>query len=300
MKVIATVVVLAAIGTVPSAFAQTPGINHDAASCIVAGKYPKLRACFTTPDVAKSRVYFRREDRPIWYHVEMTEDAQCFVGILPRPTKALVGKKVLYYVEVASRNLDVGRTEEHAPRVVGTQADCGDQLVAPYMGEASVSVFPEMPPGFTAGGLGTAGIAGGAAAVVGIGAGVWAGRDKATSPGTGPAPAPPSTPTVTPPPPPPPPPPPRPRPPPPPRGTGAGLGTPAEAGRATAAPAPGARPAAAALAGRAGPAPPPPVPGGSDARGPTGGAAAGPRQGRPPPPPPPLLQPPPTWTWPWP
>jgi hypothetical protein len=207
-------VVLAAGALVASPVrAQAPDIAHDAVACLVAGKYPRLRACFSSP-VAKARVFFRREDRPIWYHVAMTPDAQCFEGVLPRPNRELVGKKVPYYVEVASQSLDVGRTQEHEPVVVRTEAECRVKAVAPYLSKAAVKVFPEMPPGFTAGGLGTSLVAGGAAVVVGIGAGVLAGgndgSDARPPQPPPPSPAPPPGSTVPPgsgPPPPPPPPP---------------------------------------------------------------------------------------------
>ena len=194
------VVVLAGVLGASPARAQAPDITHDAVGCLVAGKYPRLRACFSSP-VAKARVFFRREDRPIWYHVAMTPDAQCFEGVLPRPTRELVGKKVPYYVEVASQSLDVGRTQEHEPVVVRSETECRAQAVAPYLKKASVRVFPEMPPGFSAGGLGTGLVAGGAV-VVGIGAGVLAGGNNGSDtrppqPAPGPA-APTPVPTTTP------------------------------------------------------------------------------------------------------
>jgi hypothetical protein len=177
-----------------TALAQAPEIAHDAVGCLVAGKYPKLKACFTpAADVAKARVYFRREDRPIWYHVEMAADGQCFAGILPRPMKELIGKTVPYYVEVASQKLEEGRTQEHAPQVVRFEAECKVQTVAPYLAKAAVKVFPKMPPGFSGGGAGTGPILGGLAAV-GVGVGVLAGRgDGSSGPAPGvPTPAPPS------------------------------------------------------------------------------------------------------------
>src|SRR5207244_6099875 len=42
--------------------AQGLTINHDEVGCLVAGKYPKLQACFTPAgDVKQARVYFRAQ-----------------------------------------------------------------------------------------------------------------------------------------------------------------------------------------------------------------------------------------------
>lgn len=149
-------------------FAQDAGlaIDHKAVDCIVVGKFPKMNACFNpSPNVARARVYFRPEGVPSWYYVEMKSDAPCLAGILPRPRKELVGKKVDYYVQVTDKSFAEARTAEYHPTVVNSEQECKDKPVAPYLSSASVQVFPGIPAGFAAGGIGTA-------AAVGIGAGV--------------------------------------------------------------------------------------------------------------------------------
>ena len=98
---------------------QSVEIDHKAVGCIVVGKYPKLNACFTpAANLARARVYFRPEGTPSWYYVDMKSDQPCFAGVLPRPGKKLVGKKVEYYVEGQDKTFNAGRTAEFAPIVV--------------------------------------------------------------------------------------------------------------------------------------------------------------------------------------
>ena len=50
------------VGAACAAHSQGVTIDHKAVACIVAGKYPRMNACFTpTADLARSRVYFRPE-----------------------------------------------------------------------------------------------------------------------------------------------------------------------------------------------------------------------------------------------
>ena len=41
-----------------------------------------------------------RRRSPTWYYVEMTSDAPCFSGVLLKPSKALIDKRIFYYVDV--------------------------------------------------------------------------------------------------------------------------------------------------------------------------------------------------------
>lgn len=160
-------------------------IDHKAVDCIVAGKFPKMNSCFTpNSDVARARVYFRPEGVQSWYYVEMKSDAPCMAGILPRPRKDLVGKHVEYYLQVSDRSFNESRTSEYNPMVVGNEQECKDKPIAPYLSKASVQVFPGLPAGFAAGGLGAVPVAGAAAGVAAAGAGVAAasgGSDSSTT-----------------------------------------------------------------------------------------------------------------------
>lgn len=144
--------------------AEGPTIEHSAIKCLVAGKYRKMPARFAPPEVAQPRVYFRPEGVPSWYYVEMKPEAPLgHVGVLPKPTKKLVGQHVEYYVEAASRDFDTGRTPEYDPIVVSKDSECSnDPVPAFYAKEPPSAVFPSVPEGFAIGG----GVAGGTVAAV--------------------------------------------------------------------------------------------------------------------------------------
>jgi hypothetical protein len=175
--------------------AEGVAIDHRPVGCIVAGKYPRLSACLAPrSSVARARVYFRVADAPPdWYYVEMAAESPCHEGILPRPKKELVGRRIQYYMDAFDRSFTESRTPEREALVVANESDCHSKLpVAPLLNSATVAVFPGLPAGFAGGaaGLGagaTAALAVGGAAVVGGGVAVAAGGDS----GNG------STPTTT-------------------------------------------------------------------------------------------------------
>src|SRR4051812_36233171 len=167
----ATLAVLALLPAV--ARSQGVEIDHKQVGCIVVGKFPRMNACFTPAgQIARGRVYFRPEGIPSWYYVDMKTDQPCWAGILPKPGKKLVGKKIEYYVEAQDRTFNAARTAEYAPVVVSSARECKKDIpVAPFLNNATVAVFPAMPAGFAAGGaIGTGailGIAGAGAAAAG-------------------------------------------------------------------------------------------------------------------------------------
>jgi hypothetical protein len=110
----------------------------------------------------------------------------CFNGILPKPTKKLVGKKILYYVAAGDRHFVESRTPDVEADVVTNALQCQKESPAPPdVPNANVTVFPAMPPGFSAGGIGTGMVgvlAGGAAAAAGGVAVASSSNDKPPSP----------------------------------------------------------------------------------------------------------------------
>jgi Big-like domain-containing protein len=170
-----------------SAQAQGLEIDHKAVGCIVVGKYPKLNACFSpASSLARSRVYFRPEGATSWYYVEMKSDQPCFAGILPRPGKKLVGKKIEYYVDAQDKTFNSSRTAEYGPVVVNSAQECKkDVPPAPFLNAANVAVFPALPAGFVGGaGLGAGavlGIVGAGAAVAGTAVAVSNNNDNPTT-----------------------------------------------------------------------------------------------------------------------
>ena len=135
-----------AVGT-----AQGLTIDHKKVDCVVAGKHPRMAACFApSSQLARGRVYFRPQDVSSWYYVEMKSAALCHEGVLPKPSRKLVGTQVVYYVEAADKSYSVGRTDDFTTTVVRTAEECKNRVVAPFVGRASVAVSPVVPPGFTA------------------------------------------------------------------------------------------------------------------------------------------------------
>ncbi len=183
---------------------QGLAIDHKQVGCILLGKYPKMDACFSpAASLARGRVYFRPEGLPAWYYVEMKADQPCFTGVLPRPGKSLVGKKVEYYVEGQDRQFNATRTAEYVPVVVRSAVECQKQVpVAPFLSTAKVAVFPSVPAGFTVGGaLGPAAvlaIVGAGAAAAGTAVAVASGNnDTTTAPTTQRTSVPPAVPSPT-------------------------------------------------------------------------------------------------------
>jgi hypothetical protein len=174
----------------PSVWAQGLAIDHRPVGCIVVGKYPRMNACFAPAGQFKAgRIYFRPEGAPAWYYVNMASDAPCHTGILPRPTRKLLDKKIEYYIQGTSASFAEGQSESYLPTVVGSEGECKDGLIAPYLTRASVAVFPAMPAGFAGGGLGAgmvaAGVVGAGAAATGavVAAGKDDGSPTTTAPG---------------------------------------------------------------------------------------------------------------------
>jgi len=186
--------------------AQGLTIDHKAIGCIVAEKYPKMNACFSPAgQVARARVYFRAEEGPPnWYYVEMKADAPCHAGVLPKPRKELIGKKIQYYVDAFDQKFLENRTVDNEALVVKSESECQkDTPVAPFASSAPGAVFPAVPAGFAAAGIGTATVlaAVGGAAVVGGGVALATRSSNSPSPtqtaGSPPTTAPAALPTTT-------------------------------------------------------------------------------------------------------
>jgi hypothetical protein len=185
--------------------AQGLTVDHKAVGCIVAEKYPKMNACFTPAgQLARARVYFRAQDGPPnWYYVEMKSEAPCYAGILPKPKKQLIGKKILYYVNAFDQKFAENRTVDNEALVVKSEGECKkDVPIAAFAAGAPAAVFPAVPAGFAAAGIGTGTVVAvvGGAAVVGGGVALATSGNNNTTPSTQgpPATVPITTPTTVP------------------------------------------------------------------------------------------------------
>src|SRR4029453_15775570 len=155
--------------------AASEAIAHDPVECIVAERYPALPACLQPPlGVANGRAFFQVEGRASWYYVDMKQTAPCWTGVLPKPSRALVDKHILYYVEGTWRTTASARTREYAALVVRSKEDCKKRPIAAFAAKPPEGVFPLMPEGLSVGGfptgravIGAGAVAGGIAVVAG-------------------------------------------------------------------------------------------------------------------------------------
>jgi hypothetical protein len=139
-------------------YAAGPAIEHKAVSCIVAGAFPRLDACFVpADDLSRARVHFRADGSPHWYFVDMAAAGGCRSVLLPKPLAST--KAIDYYVSALGRTFDETRTSEYTPRVVPREGDCDrDRLVAGSAGAATVLLgaaagAPAVPAGFSPEGI---------------------------------------------------------------------------------------------------------------------------------------------------
>src|SRR5207247_1167201 len=157
----------AAIGRRPGS-ASEPVVEHNPVDGMVAERYPLQPACFRPNDqVARGRVYFKAEGQTAWYFVEMKSSMPCWNGVLPKPSRALIQRHVIYYIETITRRLGSARTPEYAALVVRSAEECRRPKVAALSPSGPASVQPFLPSGFTAGGLAKPLVFAGAGAAVG-------------------------------------------------------------------------------------------------------------------------------------
>jgi PKD repeat protein len=160
------------LGLAPAlAGAQGVVIDHKKVDCIVVGKHPRMNACFKpNGNGGKRKVFFRPEGVDKWFYVEMKSNVPCHEGVLPRPKKELVDKRVFYYL--ALEGAESGQTQEYDPVVVRSAQECKRDLVAPIVpNPGPVVVFPSLPAGFAVSAAAlTTPVVVGAVAVVGAGA----------------------------------------------------------------------------------------------------------------------------------
>ncbi len=176
----------------------TLDVEHEPVACIAAGHFPQLTACFRpSGELARGRVYFQAEGATSgWHYVEMQSASPCWGGTLPKPSKALVGRHILYYLEGTSRSLGSARTAEQRALVVASPEECRGRLAAMVPSGPS-AVLPNLPQGFAVAGRSLPLLVGAGAAVVG-GTTVLVAGGPSASPNPQPTPTPQPVPTPTP------------------------------------------------------------------------------------------------------
>ncbi len=160
---------------------QGPGIQHDALVCLPNDHHPIVQAEIHPGEMVQtSRVYFRAEQYPDFYYVEMTSIGDDFEAVLPVPGADT--KRVIYYVEAVDPYFDSLQTPEYDPEVIDGET-CKRRDPGAYWQDGTQSIIigatvpgaAAVPPGFQAlgitGFISSAGIVTVAAAGVG-GAGI--------------------------------------------------------------------------------------------------------------------------------
>jgi hypothetical protein len=121
-------------------------ITHKDVGCVLAGRFPRLEACFTPAEaVGRAQVQFRADETGPWYAVDMKTEGGCASAVLPKPTASISSFR--YFIEVIDRsfttvdNPDAAPSESFTPRVVGREIDCDQRkIVATSQPTASVLV----------------------------------------------------------------------------------------------------------------------------------------------------------------
>jgi hypothetical protein len=175
-----------------------PTIEHTAIECIEPGKFAVVLSGIDPVDeVQTAKVYFRSSLYPDFYYVEMTRDADRFVGVLPQVSPET--PEVVYYLEAIDSVFESSRSREFLADV----DDCDDDPAAAYYTGSEPGIIvgattagsSALPPGFSAIGIvGTitavgvssgvgGGVGAGVAVAAAVGAAGVAGAVVATSPG---------------------------------------------------------------------------------------------------------------------
>jgi hypothetical protein len=135
-------------------------VEHTALQCIASDQYSQLSAIvIPVESVQSSRVYFRAEQFPDFYYVEMQRVGDNFVGILPKPSPDT--EQVIYYVEAVDLDFNNAQTPEAAPKVADAESCERDDPGAIYYTGDSPNIVvgavtagaPAVPLGFQATGI---------------------------------------------------------------------------------------------------------------------------------------------------
>lgn len=158
-----------------------PVITEAETTCVPGVPYPIMAAAIRPgPDVRVAKVYFRADQSPHFYAVEMTGNANDFVATLPAPSADTA--RVVYYVEAVGNSFESSRTEEYSAEVLGEEAcrerggtnpsDDPDPEIIVF---STVPGAAALPAGFSSGGIAATVNAAGVATAVGAAGGLGTG-----------------------------------------------------------------------------------------------------------------------------
>jgi hypothetical protein len=121
-------------------------LDHPPVGCVVAGRFSLLTARVDPMDaLARGRVFFRADATPAWYFVEMKPESGGLSAALPRAKSSL--KRINYYVEVIDKSSVVTRTQEFAPEVAGSPAECSRAMAMAPAAAAPAEILVTPAPG---------------------------------------------------------------------------------------------------------------------------------------------------------
>jgi hypothetical protein len=151
--VLGAVAVLVILGAVPALAASDGGmdVTHTPRPCLLAGHPARIEARIEAPsDAVRAWVRFRSEGGARFYFVEMSEDGDAWVGVLPSPAEGT--SRISYYIDVA---VDGSRSRVPASSayvVDVVDIPCAEgALPVSAAGPRAVGVprgAPRIPPGF--------------------------------------------------------------------------------------------------------------------------------------------------------
>jgi hypothetical protein len=140
------------------AFAQgEPRIGHQAEDCWPEDQFPSLEAAIVPgKEILSAKVYFRSEQYPDFYFVEMKGELtpDHFLALLPKPSPET--QRVIYYVEAIDSSFSGGRTEDYDPEI---KSPCKRRAPGAYLENPEIVVgatkagAAAIPPGFEAAGI---------------------------------------------------------------------------------------------------------------------------------------------------
>jgi hypothetical protein len=135
-------------------------VTHTALECFAADQFSILTATIQPGEIVQSsRVYFRAEQYPDFYYVEMEGNEDEFAAVLPKPSPDT--ERIVYYIEAVDIDFNNAQTPEADPEVDDAESCKRRYPGAAYfagenpdivVGAVSAGV-PAVPLGFQATGI---------------------------------------------------------------------------------------------------------------------------------------------------
>jgi hypothetical protein len=135
-------------------------VTHTALECFATDQFSILTATIEPGEIVQSgRVYFRAEQYPDFYYVEMEGTGDEFTAILPKPSPDT--ERIVYYIEAVDMDFNNAQTPEANPEVDDAESCKRRYPAAAYFTGESPDIVvgavsggvPAVPLGFQATGI---------------------------------------------------------------------------------------------------------------------------------------------------